>query len=35
MNINRNLIISGFCFLNSYIILKINEIDIIKILFND
>ena len=34
ININKNLIISGICFLNTYIILKINKIDIYKLLLN-
>lgn len=32
--INKNLIISGLCFLNTYLILKVSNINIIKIIFN-
>lgn len=30
--INKNLIISGLCFLNTYLILKVSNINIIKII---
>lgn len=29
---NKNLIISGLCFLNTYIILRLNKIDILKLI---